>query len=296
MIVHNEIKQARLNAYDNSNLKRELRGSTFGDWCLKLVTFSVYVLLLMPTVIVFLTAFNSEKYLHFPPAGFSLQWFEKLLESDLMLTSLGFTLKLAFSSAAMSTCFGLMAALFIVRFGGRFSNALKSFVLSPLMMPAILTGTALMIFYYQMGYGNKTYFGLLAAHTLITTPYVFLVISSVLYNFDYSTEEAARSLGATAAQTFWYITLPHIRSGVIGAYVFAFITSFDEFPLSLMLTGPGFSVISVQMFDYLRFEFDPLIAAVSTFNIAVAAVVMIIIEKSVGLKTIYGGKAKNPQS
>lgn len=115
-------------------------------------------------------------------------------------------------------------------------------------------------------------------------------MSSVLYNFDYSMEEAARNLGASRLQTFFYVTLPHIKNGIIGSGVFAFISSFDQFPLSLLLTGPGYSTLPVQMFDYLRFEFDPVAAAIATINIILAYGMMFLMEHSIGLKTLYGGK------
>lgn len=260
------------------------------DHFLGTLVFLVYAFLLLPTVIVVLAAFNGGEYLHFPPDGLSLRWFVKLLGTQQMIDSFFFSIKLAVAASISSSLIGLCAALYTVRYSGRFGNALRPFMLSPLMLPSILTGLALMISFYSLGAGNKSFFGLYAAHTLITTPYVFLVVSSVLYNFDYSLEEAARNLGASKLRTFFFVTLPHIRNGVIGAGIFAFISSFDQFPLSLMLTGPGFSTLPVQMFDYLRFEFDPVAAAISTINITLAYCIMLLMERSVGLKAIYGGK------
>ena len=260
------------------------------DRLVDVMVFLAYVFLLLPTVIVVLAAFNGGEYLHFPPDGFSLKWFSKLFATEQMMESFYFSLKLALAASVSSTLIGLGAALYVVRYSGRLASILRPYMLSPLMLPSILTGLALMVSFYSIGVGGKTFFGLYAGHTLITTPYVFLVVSSVLYNFDYSMEEAARNLGATRLQTFFYVTLPHIKNGIIGSGVFAFISSFDQFPLSLLLTGPGYSTLPVQMFDYLRFEFDPVAAAIATINIVLAYGMMFLMEHSIGLKTLYGGK------
>ncbi len=260
------------------------------DRCIDGVVVLAYVFLLLPTVIVILAAFNGGEYLHFPPDGFSFKWFHKLLGSKQMMDSFYFSLKLALAASVSATLIGLCAALYVVRYAGRLAAVLRPYMLSPLMLPSILTGLSLMISFYTIGVGGKTFFGLYAGHTLITTPYVFLVVSSVLYNFDYSMEEAARNLGASKLQTFFYVTLPHIKNGILGSCFFAFISSFDQFPLSLLLTGPGYSTLPVQMFDYLRFEFDPVAAAIATVNICLAYGMMFLIERSVGLKTLYGGK------
>ena len=263
---------------------------TWADRLLSVVVGAVYVFLVLPTIVVLLAAFNSGEYLHFPPEGLSLRWFHKLMNNSQMIDSFIFSLKLALASPVTSSLLGLGAALYVVRYAGKLGNVLRPVILSPLMLPSILTGLAVMLYFYTIGAGNKSFFGLYAAHTLITTPYVFLVVSSVLYNFDYSIEEVARSLGATRLKTFFLITLPHIKSGVIGGGIFAFISSFDQFPLSLMLTGPGYSTLPVQIFDYLRFEFDPTAAAISTLNIALAYILMFLMQRFVGLKSIYGGQ------
>jgi putative spermidine/putrescine transport system permease protein len=259
---------------------------SIGDWYIKFHLVFVYLFLMAPTVIVLIAAFNAGEYLRFPPEGLSFRWFVKLMNNRLMLNSFFLSLRLALLSAATSTVLGLCAALYIVRYAGRLGTFFRPLILSPLVLPSILTGLALMIYFYSLG-SHKTFFGLYAAHTLITTHYVFLVVSSVLYNFDYSMEEAARNLGAGRFVTFFKITLPHIKAGVFGGAIFAFISSFDQFPLSLMLTGPGFSTLPVQIFDYLRFEFDPTAAAISTFNISIAYIVVVIINRYVGLKSLY---------
>jgi putative spermidine/putrescine transport system permease protein len=253
----------------------------------KTILVAIYLFLIAPIIIVILSAFNSGDYLKFPPEGFSLKWFNKFFHSGPFISSLILSLKLAISSALTSTILGTFSAIYIVRYSGKSNKFLRPLIISPLLLPAILTGVALMFYFYQIGIG-KSFFSLYIAHSLITVPYVFLMVSTVLYNFNYSLEEAARSLGAHSLTTFFKVTLPLIKGGVISGAVFAFITSFDQFPLSLVLTGPGFSTLPVQLFDFLRFEFDPTAAAVSTFNILIAFIIVLILQKFGGLKSLYG--------
>lgn len=252
-----------------------------------IIIVGIYLFLLAPIIIVVLAAFNAGEYLTFPPQGFSLKWFVKFFNSEPFVNSFIFSLKLAFLASLTSTVIGTLSALYITRYSGKLKDFLRPLIISPIMLPTILTGVALMLYFYNIGIGTKTFVGLYIGHCLITLPYVFLAVSTVLYNFDYSLEEVARSLGANSLVTFFKVTLPLIKGGVIAGAVFSFITSFDQFPLSLMLTGPGYTTLPVQLFDYLRFDFDPTAAAVSAINITLAYIVVLIVERHVGLESLY---------
>ena len=194
--------------------------------------------LLLPIVIVILFAFNSAEFIVFPPEGFSLRWFYKFFNDPDFMGSFFRSLKLAFLTVIVSTGVGTMAAISIVR--GKISGArfLSALFLSPLMLPAILTGLALFQFYVIIEVG-RTFWGLLIGHIVVTIPYVIRTSTTVLYNFDISIEEAAMNLGAGPWATFRHVTLPLIRPGVIAGSIFAFIVSFDQFPVSLFLVNPG---------------------------------------------------------
>ncbi len=159
-------------------------------------------------------------------------------------------------------------------------------MVSPILLPPILTGIALLLFYFIIGIGTKTFGGLMVGHILITLPYTFLNVSSSLYNFDRSVEEAARSLGASPFKTFYRITLPIIKPGVIAGAMFAFIVSFDQFPVSLFLKGIGRTTLPIQLFEYVLWSFDPTAAAVSTVSIAITLGVVILTDKLVGLSSL----------
>ncbi|KYH31622.1 ABC transporter permease [Neomoorella mulderi] len=248
----------------------------------------IYVFLLLPIIIVVLAAFNAGEYLSFPPQGFSLRWFEKFFSSEPFVRSFIFSLRLAFITTCISTVIGTMASFYVVRYSRIGKDFLRVLHTAPMMLPGMLTGTALLIFFYTIGLGG-TYAGLLLGHVLVTMPYVFLAVSAALYNFDRSLEEAARSLGARPFTTLGRITLPLIKGGIISGAMFSFITSFDQFPISLLLSGVGMTPLPIQVFDYLRFEFDPTAAAVGTVTIVMTAVIILVTEKFVGLESMYWG-------
>jgi putative spermidine/putrescine transport system permease protein len=248
----------------------------------------LYVFLIAPIVIVVMASLNAGRFLVFPPEGLSLQWYAKFLESGPFVRSFLFSLRLAAVVTLIATMIGTAAALYVVRHA-RHSGGLRMLLVAPLQLPGIMTALALLIFYYGIGLGGTSYLGLLMGHVVVCTPYAFLTVSAVLYNFDRSLEEAARSLGAGTFTTFRRVTLPIIKGGVISGAVFAFITSFDQFPISLLLSGVGTTTLPIQVFDYLRFSFDPTAAAVGTVNILITLAVVILTERLGGLESLYWG-------
>lgn len=256
---------------------------------LNIVVALLYLFLLAPIIIVVIAAFNSGQYLRFPPEGFSLRWFQKFLESEPFVDAFLFSVRLAIIVTVLATVIGTAAALYIVRHSRRFRAGLQLLMISPLPVPAILTGIALLIFFYAIGLGTRGMIGLVIGHTLVSLPYVFLTVSTVLVGFDRSLEEAARNLGAGPWTTFRRVTLPLIKGGIISGSVFAFIVSFDQFPISLLLASVGSTPLPLQLFDYLRFSFDPTAAAVSTISILMTVVVVLITERLVGLESLYWG-------
>jgi putative spermidine/putrescine transport system permease protein len=248
----------------------------------------LYAFLLAPIAIVVIASLNAGRFLVFPPDGLSFQWYAKFASSGPFVRSFFWSLRLAVLTTAISTVIGTAAALYVVRQARR-SNLLRLLLVAPLQLPGIMTALALLIFYYALGLGGGSRTGLLVGHVLVCMPYAFLTVSAVLYNFDRSLEEAARSLGAGAFTTFRRITLPIIKGGVLSGAVFAFITSFDQFPISLLLSGVGTTTLPIQVFDYLRFSFDPTAAAVGTINILITLGVVILTERLVGLESLYWG-------
>ena len=259
----------------------------------------VYVFLLTPLVIVVLASFNAGEFLTFPPKGFSLRWYVCFFDSEAFMGSLYYSFKLAIICTFFSTILGVTVALYVVRFSGRWREHLRLLILLPLLLPEILTAIALLFFYYNfdaamrtlgldmfVGLFRNSMLGLLIGHVLITLTFVFLGISSSLYNFDMAIEEAARSLGAGRFTTFRRVTLPIIKPGIIAGALLCFIISFDLFAISLLLKGIGVATLPIQLFDYVRWDYDPTAAAVATVSILITLVAIGLTEKLVGLRSL----------
>lgn len=249
----------------------------------RLINLLLITFLLLPIGIVLLFAFNSAAFIVFPPEGFSLRWFHTFFTHREFMKSFWLSLQLAATTVILSTSIGTAAAIALVRGGIPGAGFLSGLFLSPLMLPAILTGLALFQFYVILDVG-RTYTGLLIGHIVVTIPYVIRTVTALLHNFDRSVEEAARNLGAGELATFWHITLPLIRPGVIAGSVFAFIVSFDQFPVSLFLVQPGVNTLPIQLFNYLKYSFDPTVAAAATVSIALSVTVVLLLERTIGLQ------------
>lgn len=248
----------------------------------------VLAFLLAPIVIVILAAFNAGEYLTFPPRGFSLRWFENFFASRSFMRALSYSLQLAVSVTLVATILGTLASLYVVRHAKRVKEFMRVLFVSPLAFPSILTGIALLIYFYAVGVGTRGGIALFIGHVLVCLPFVFISVSAVLVRFDRSLEEASRSLGGGPFTTFRRVTLPLIKGGVVSGAILSFITSFDQFPISLLLKGVGTTPLPIQLFDYLRFSFDPTAAAASTVSVAIAVLAVVLTERLVGLGSIYG--------
>jgi putative spermidine/putrescine transport system permease protein len=160
-------------------------------------------------------------------------------------------------------------------------------VTSPLVLPQILTGVALLQYLSILGLA-QSYWALLIGHVVVTTPYVVRTVSAVLYNFDVALEEAAQSLGASPVRAFFEVTLGLIKPGVVAGAVLAFAISFDNFTISLFLTSPTLTPLPIELFAYLKYSFDPTAAAASAVAIGVTLVLMLLIARVTGLEEFTG--------
>lgn len=265
--------------------RRERLGSRISRYVFLSVVGLIYLFLMLPLVIVVLASFNSGSFLTFPPEGFSFRWYVAFFNNEPFIDALSFSLKLAVVSAVVSTFLGTCSALYVVRFAGPWRDRLRLLISAPLLVPEVLTAIALLFFFYNIGLG-RSLIGLVLGHVLLTLPFAFLTVSSALYNFDTSLEEAAQSLGANRIVTFRRITLPIIKPGVISGGMLAFIISFDLFAVSLLLKGVGTSTLPIQLFDYVKWSFDPTAAAVATVSISITLAMVLVTDRLVGLKSL----------
>lgn len=241
---------------------------------LTLVRVSVYIFLIAPIAVVVLASFNAGNFLTFPPQGLSLRWFWTFLQNDVFIDAILYSAVLAACATGVSLVVGTMAALYFVRHARREAELVRIGVLLPLILPEILTAIALLFFFYEIGIGTEHKIALFTGHVLMTLPFVFLNAVTSLQSRDDAAELAARTLGASRYTAFRRITLPLIAPGVATGSVFAFIISFDTFGISFILKGSGSAPLPIQLYDYLRFNFTPEAAAVSTVSIIMTVLLL----------------------
>jgi putative spermidine/putrescine transport system permease protein len=250
---------------------------SWGRVLLWLLVAVVLAYLVFPVFVVAPVSFSSAKYLQFPPPGWSFQWYENYFSRPGWVPATLLSIRVALITAVLATILGTAASLALVR--GRFPgrNAVNSFMVSPLVVPGIIVAIGVYFFYAQARLvGNPL--GLALAHTALALPFVVTNVSATLHGFDERLEYAAMNLGANRWQTFRRVTLPIIRPGVFAGALFAFIVSFDELIVALFVSGSGAVTLPRKMWDSLRQEIDPTIAAVSTILITLSILILLTAE------------------
>lgn len=249
----------------------------------------VYAFVIAPIAVVLLASLTAAEYTSFPPEGLSLRWYLAIPEHPEFVESFRVSLLVALVTGAIATVLGTVAALVLVRqrFPGR--DALNALFLSPLMLPAVILGIALLQFYTMVGI-TRTPFALVCGHLVITVPYVIRLVSASLAGFDRTLELAAMNLGATPWQAFRRVTIPLVRPGIVAGGTFAVIVSFDDVSVALFLAGPHSTTLPVRIFSYIEQTMDPLATAVCSVLIVVALAAVVVIERSVGLGRMFGAQ------
>ncbi len=253
-------------------------GARIALWC---VNGAICLFLLAPIVVVIIASFSDRAYLVFPPKGFSLRWYSYFFNSREFTDSLRLSIQLGLLTTAVSSVLGVMASLALVSLRFRGVEALRALFASPLMVPGIVVGIAMLIYFNRIHMGG-TFASLLLAHVALTVPYVIRIVSAGLQSFDRSIEEAAMNLGASRLRALLDITLPLIKGSVMAAAVFAFIISFDEVVVTLFLAGPRMTPLPVRIYNYIEYTSDPSIAAISTILVILTTIVVLVVDRFAG--------------
>lgn len=244
--------------------------------------FILYFFLLGPFVIIFIASFGAESSMAFPPSGFSLEWFVRVFEQGQFIDSFWTSLWLGLISTGVSLAFGIPVAYALVRFRFQGENLIETIFSAPILVPGLVIGFAMLNFFVLFG-RIDVFQGLLIGHTAILFPYSVRVTSVSLRNLDPNIEEAAVSLGANRLRAFFLVVLPNMRAGIAAAFILGFITSFNNVPVSLFLSGPGVTTLPISMLSYMEYYFDPTIAALSTILVVFSIVLVQAAERLLGL-------------
>lgn len=249
----------------------------------------VITFMLAPLVIVCIVAFTPEETLTLPTTHFSLRWFDQVLHHPDFVQSFWNSLWLGLAAATLSTALAVPAAMAIVRYRAPGLQFLQGLFLSPLIIPHLVLGVALLRLFSLVG-GQGSFGWLIFAHALIVTPYTMRLVMAALVGFDRSVEQAAYSLGASSATVFRRMTLPMILPGITGGWLLAFINSFDELTMSIFVVSPATVTLPVRMYMYATESLDPMMAAVSALIVFLTLALMLLLDKVYGLDRILIGK------
>ncbi|GAB3496618.1 ABC transporter permease [Nocardiopsis coralliicola] len=254
---------------------------------LSLLTAAAFLLMLGPVVILLGVAFTAGSTLSFPPEGLSLRWFSAALSYTPFLDAFGTSLTVAAVSTVLALGLGIPATLALHRGRVPGRSVIENLFFAPIVVPELVLGLAL---FQQLMVGMRvTAVGaLVVGHTVLLLPYAVRVVGASLALADPRLEEAARGLGAGPVRAFFTVTLPVLLPGILSATILAFITSLNNVPLSLLLTGPGVATLPVEMLNYVQSSFDPVVAAVSVLLLALSVAVAFTTERVAGFTRVFG--------
>jgi len=252
-----------------------------------LYTFVACLFLLAPIVIVLLSSLTASDYVSFPPPGWSLRWYVEVWQSSDFVDSLLVSLQIAVMVSVVSTVIGVLAALAIVRYRFPGRDLLNGMFLSPLVLPGIVLGVAILQFYAATGL-TSSLMSLMLGHIVISTPYTIRLAIASLSGFDRRLELAAQNLGATKLVAFARITLPNVLPGVVGGAAFAFIVSFEDVNVALFLSSAQTMTLPVRIYTYLSQESSPIISAAGSLLTIIVVIVALVIDRLVGLRQAFG--------
>ena len=246
----------------------------------------VFFFLIAPLFVILPLSFNAEQYIHFSakmlaldPEGFSLRWYEDMIYGTKNPWGLATknSIIIAFFATIGSTILGTVAALGLSSRHMPYKAAFMALLISPMIVPLIISGTAIFFFMAKVGLA-ATHTGIILSHIILGTPFVVITVTATLSGFDHSVTRAAASLGSNPVNTFMKITLPLIMPGVISGGLFAFVTSFDEVVVVLFLAGLENTTIPIQMWVGLREQLSPTIMAVATCLIVMSTLILVTAE------------------
>lgn len=242
----------------------------------------VVVFLLGPLIVTVVVSFTSSSVYTLPPPEWSLRWYEALARKSGLTDAVWLSVQIALLSTAVSLVLGTAAAMAVVRGRFRGREAIATFAVSPLMMPGLVVGVALLQFFRGMGL-RDAWTSLMIAHVIVTLPFVVRTLLAALENFDFSIIDAARTLGLSYPQAVLKVLTPNLAPAFLTSGLFAFLASMDNYPISIFLSDARNKTLPIKMLQYLEEQPDPTLAAISTGLILLALVALAIGSRSVGL-------------
>jgi putative spermidine/putrescine transport system permease protein len=246
-----------------------------------LILFLLLVFLIGPFVIIVTASFSAGETLSFPPQGLSLRWIVKVFTIDSFRSSFAMSMMLAIGGTLFALILGVPAAYALSRYKLPFGETIRTIVSAPIIVPGIIVGLAVLR-YLVVPFAFSITVALFFAHTALVLPYAVRVVSASLGNLRADIEEAAVLLGSSRVGAFFRVVLPNIRGGVLAAFILGFVTSFNQVPISLFLSGPGVQTLPINMLGYMETTYDPSVAALSALLAFLSVGIVFVAERFLG--------------
>lgn len=246
---------------------------------------AIFLFMLLPLGIVVATSFSASGNLQFPPQGFSLKWYTEFFASVTWLQAFDNSLVVGVGTTILASLMGITAALGIELHKGRLSAALTPVVIMPLLIPPVILGVTLLVYFSQLGL-RSSYTSIILAHSLWATPLVFFIMQSVFQRFDWQLRDAGMDLGANPIRVFLYIVIPNVKSGILVSALLAFIISLQEFVMALFLSNYQTQTVPVLAWNSLRQSLTPIVSVVSTFLILISLIGILIAAFAMNLEFV----------
>ena len=243
----------------------------------------VLAFLLAPIVIVVAVSFSPSAIFAFPPEGLSFRWYEAVGRTDSLISSVGLSVQIAFLATCISLLLGTLCSIAVVRGYIPGGMAVATFMASPLMLPGLVFGIAFLQTARTLGLWDS-YTSLLVAHVVITMPFVMRTVLASLSLFDFTMVDAARTLGCSYPRSLWKVLVPNILPGFVSGALFAFIASFDNYPVSIFLVDVRTKTLPIQLLNQLEMSPDPTVAAASSLLILATVLALFVCDRLVGLR------------
>ena len=250
-------------------------------WASRLIIGLTLTFLIGPFFIIIAAGLSAGDFLAFPPEGLSLKWYLKVFEIESFRDSFALSMFLAVFGTITALILGVPAAYALSRYTIPYGETIKTVVAAPIIVPGIIVGLALLR-YLVVPLNFTITLALFLAHTALVLPYAVRVVLSSLNNLRSDMEEAAVLLGCSRIGAFTRVVLPNIQSGVLAAFILGFVTSFNQVPVSLFLSGPGVRTLPIDMLSYMEITYDPSVAALSALLALMSVAIVFIAEKFLG--------------
>ncbi|MCZ8042750.1 MAG: ABC transporter permease subunit [Beijerinckiaceae bacterium] len=261
-----------------SRLAQTLLGRRGSGFILPAFAWLVIGFLVLPTLLVIPLAFTSSQFLEFPPPGYGLTWFRTYFESPLWIQATIRSFLVAFATAIAATTIGGFTALALANSRTRWSGLIFAFFLAPMIVPRIVIAVGLFYLFARIGL-VATDLGLIIGHTVLAIPFALVTMAAVLKSYDQRLDQAAATLGANRLKTLTGVTIPLVKGGLVAAFLFSFITSFDELTIAIFVSGGVKTTLPKQMWDDMILQLNPTLAAVSVVVFVVVTVMLLVAER-----------------